>query len=153
MNENEHAVKIEFLVQIKIQKPVAEVFDAVIDPAKLCAYFTSSVTGPLAEGKIVNWQFSEFPDLDIPVTVLEVRPCELIHFEWPTNQEDYKTTVRMNFEVLAAQDTRVSVVESGWHETDKGWEDSYLNCYGWTHMLCCLKAYLEHGINLRAGSF
>jgi hypothetical protein len=22
---------------------------------------------------------------------------------------------------------------------------------GWTHFLCCLKAYLEYGINLRTG--
>ena len=30
---------------------------------------------------------------------------------------------------------------------------SYDNCYGWTQMLCALKAYLEYGINLRQGMF
>jgi uncharacterized protein YndB with AHSA1/START domain len=144
---------LEFRVELKIQKPVAEVFDAVVDPAKLCVYFTSESTGPLATGATVNWKFAEFPDLDIPVTVHEVRPNELIRFEWPTNQEDYNTTVTMTFEALAAEETLVSVAESGWRETDKGQRDSYLNCYGWTHMICCLKAYLEHGIDLRAGSF
>ncbi len=59
----------------------------------------------------------------------------------------------MTFESLSADETLVSIVESGWWDTEKGREDSYLNCYGWTHLACCLKAYLEHGINLRAGSF
>ena len=30
---------------------------------------------------------------------------------------------------------------------------SYGNCQGWMQMLCALKAYLEHGINLREGMF
>jgi len=146
-------MKIEFRLQLKIQKPVAAVFAAIVDPAKLSVYFTSSATGPLAEGKTVNWKFAEFPDMDIPVTVHQVKPNELIRFEWPTNQEDYNTSVTMTFESLSADETLVSIVESGWRDTEKGREDSYLNCYGWTHMACCLKAYLEHGINLRAGSF
>ena len=33
----------------------------------------------------------------------------------------------------------------------KGLKASYDNCGGWMHMSCCLKAYLEYGINLRAG--
>ncbi|ALO24786.1 hypothetical protein LEP1GSC137_2235 [Leptospira borgpetersenii str. Noumea 25] len=30
---------------------------------------------------------------------------------------------------------------------------SYMNCQGWMNMSCCLKAYLEYGINLRKGFF
>jgi hypothetical protein len=30
---------------------------------------------------------------------------------------------------------------------------SYGNCQGWMQMLCAMKAYLEHGINLREGMF
>jgi uncharacterized protein YndB with AHSA1/START domain len=146
-------VKIEFRVQLKIQKPVAEVFDAVVDPDKLNGYFTSRATGPLAAGKTVHWKFAEFPDLNIPVTVHEVKPNELIRFEWPTNAEDYNTSVTMTFEAISSNETLVAIAESGWRDTEKGREDSYLNCYGWTHMTCCLKAYLEHGINLRTGCF
>ena len=32
-----------------------------------------------------------------------------------------------------------------------GEETSYGNAGGWMHMMCSLKAYLEYGINLRAG--
>ena len=30
---------------------------------------------------------------------------------------------------------------------------SYRNCEGWSQMLSCMKAYLEHGINLREGYY
>ncbi|MBE8398177.1 ATPase, partial [Leptospira borgpetersenii serovar Hardjo-bovis] len=32
-------------------------------------------------------------------------------------------------------------------------DGSYMNCQGWMNMSCCLKAYLEYGINLRKGFF
>ena len=143
---------VEFRVQLKIQKPVAEVFEAVVDPDKLSGYFVGSASGPLETGKIVSWKFAEFPDLDIPVTVAEVRPNELIRFGWPTNSAEYNTTVTMTFESLGESETLISIHETGWRDDDKGREDSYCNCHGWMHMTCCMKAYLEYGINLRKGS-
>jgi uncharacterized protein YndB with AHSA1/START domain len=144
-------VELSFDVRIKIQKPVAEVFDAVVNPAKLTGYFVSSASGPLEEGKVVQWRFAEV-DLEFPVTVREVKPNELVCFEWASNEDDYNTTVTMSFEAIDAENTMVSIRESGWRETDKGLDGSYRNCQGWTHMGCCLKAYLDHGINLRKGS-
>jgi len=45
----------------------------------------------------------------------------------------------------------VQISESGWHSTPEDIKSSYGNAGGWMHMMCCLKAYLEYGINLRAG--
>ena len=59
------------------------------------------------------------------------------------------------------------VLHSGETETVKNelksWEDminssvelkaAFGNCEGWTGMLCALKVYLEHGINLREGTY
>ena len=45
----------------------------------------------------------------------------------------------------------VVIRESGWRTTEKGIESSYGNAGGWMHMMACMKAYLEYGINLRAG--
>ena len=39
--------------------------------------------------------------------------------------------------------------ESGWPPDDQGIQRCLEQMQGWVHMLCCLKAYLEHGINLR----
>ena len=38
---------LKFQVQLKIRKPAAEVFEAVVNPAKLSGYFIQTSTGPL----------------------------------------------------------------------------------------------------------
>ncbi|HTN59974.1 MAG TPA: ATPase, partial [Devosia sp.] len=35
----------------------------------------------------------------------------------------------------------------------KSLKASFGNCEGWTGMLCALKVYIEHGINLRDGFY
>lgn len=139
----------KFQVQLKILKPIAEVFDAVVDPQKLSGYFIAHSTGPLVEGTTVKWRFPEFPDA-IDVVVREVRKDQHIAFEWPA-PGGYSTRVEFHFLQLAARSTVVQISESGWPADDRGIEASYGNCGGWMHMLSCLKAYLEYGINLRAG--
>jgi uncharacterized protein YndB with AHSA1/START domain len=140
----------KFQVQLKILKPVAEVFDGVVNPKKLSGYFTRTASGPLAEGMTVQWSFPEFPT-EFPVKVRQVVKNERIVLEWASAEGGYNTKVEMVFKPLDGQATMVQISESGWRDTPKGIESSYGNCGGWMHMACCLKAYLEHGINLRAG--
>jgi uncharacterized protein YndB with AHSA1/START domain len=139
-----------FEVQLKIRKPVAEVFEAVVDPQRLSGYFTRTASGRLAEGMTVKWSFPEFPE-EFPVKVQEVVTNERIVLEWQAQEGGYDTRVEMLFKPLDGQATMVQIRESGWRDTPKGIESSYGNCGGWMHMACCLKAYLEYGINLRAG--
>jgi len=156
---------LKFQVQTKINKPRNEVFDAVYNPQKLSGYFTTGgASGPLVEGATVIWRFADFPG-DVPVSVKRVVPDELIVFEWDASDQDemehhqlpptldYKTRVEITFESLDAASTLVKISESGWKENQKGLNSSYGNCQGWMHMACCLKAYLEYGINLRKGFF
>lgn len=139
-----------FEVQLKIRKPVAEVFEAVVDPGKLSGYFTQTASGRLATGATVMWSFMEAPE-PFPVTAREVVPNERIAFEWASAEGGYNTAVEMLFKALDKGSTMVQIRESGWRDTPLGVKSSYDNCGGWMHMACCLKAYLEHGINLRAG--
>jgi uncharacterized protein YndB with AHSA1/START domain len=152
----ENAMDLRFKVHIKIQKPVSEVFDAVYNPKKLSSYFTTGgASGPLDEGKTVTWDFADFPGA-FPVYVRQVIPNQLIVFEWQaagSEKDPYNTKVEMRFEPLENNSTMVSITESGWKEDEKGLESSYGNCFGWSHMSCCLKAFVEYGINLRKGSF
>ncbi len=147
---------LRFKVHIKIQKPVSEVFDAVYNPKKLSSYFTTGgASSPLDEGKMVTWDFADFPGA-FPVYVKQVIPNQLIVFEWQaagSEKDPYNTKVEMRFEPLENNSTMVSITESGWKEDEKTLEKSYGNCFGWTHMSCCLKAFVEYGINLRKGSF
>lgn len=145
-------MQIGFQVSIRIQKPVAEVFEAVVNPQKLSGYFTKSASAPLKEGTQVYWTFPEFPD-EFPVMIREVVPTSLIRLEWEAMEGGYNTQVEMKFREIDSSTTLVTIAESGWRENDKGVKGSYLNCGGWMHMMCCLKAFLEYGINLRTGSF
>ena len=140
----------KFQVQLKIRKPVAEVFDAVVKPDKLSGYFVRTASAPLAEGTIVKWSFDEAPDL-FDVVVRQIVKNERIVFEWPTNEGGYNTRVEMAFKTLDDGSTLVQISESGWRPTPAGIKSSYDNAGGWMHMLVCLKGYLEYGINLRAG--
>lgn len=141
----------KFQVQTKVLKPVAEVFDAVINPKKLSGYFTRTAT-PMLEGGTAMWSFPELPG-EFPVKITRIIPSKLITFDWDTLEGDYQTHVEIEFEPYDAQSTIVKISESGWKPTQKGLDGSYLNCQGWTHMSLCMKAFLEYGINLRQGSF
>src|SRR5688500_10926501 len=143
-------MNLKFQVQLKIQKPVAEVFDGVVNLKKLSGYFVQKASGSIAEGATVKWKFPEF-DEEFDVAVRQVIANERIVLEWEAMERGYNTRVEMVFKPLDAKNTMVQISESGWRETEKGIESSYGNCGGWMHMLTCLKAYLEHGINLRAG--
>jgi len=51
--------------------------------------------------------------------------------------------------VLEDGATMLSISEEGWKTDAEGLKGSHDNCGGWTHMVMCLKAYIEHGIDLR----
>ena len=147
-------MELTFKVQTKIQKPVAEVFDAVYNPRKLSGYFaTGGASAPLDEGTTVMWGFAEPPVDPFPVKVKKVVKNELIAFEWEASEGGYDTRVEIRFEPIDKGSTLVSISESGWKETARGVEDSYKNCEGWSQMSASLKAFVEYGINLRKGYY
>ena len=157
---------LKFKVAARIAQPVEAVFEAVADPAKLSRYFTTGgAKGRLEAGATVTWDFADFPGA-FPVEVAEVEKNRRIVLRWEANegavsdgeaavmtQAGYKTTVTMTFEPLDDGRTLVTIAEEGWRETPGGLKASYGNCEGWTHMICALKANLEHGINLREGFY
>jgi uncharacterized protein YndB with AHSA1/START domain len=159
-------MELKFSVAARIARPVAEVFEAVADPAELSRYFTTGgAKGRLEPGATVYWDFHDFPGA-FPVWVVEVEPQRRIVLQWEANegapsdgeaavtaQAGYRTTVTMNFEALEDGRTLVTITEEGWRPTETGLKASYGNCQGWMQMLCALKAYKEHGINLREGMF
>jgi len=139
-----------FDVQIKIQKPLATVFEAVVDPKQLSRYFVQEASARPTSGSTVHWRFAEVPGA-FPVSFSEVVPNSRVAFTWDTD-EGYPTSVEFTFTEVTPDETRVKIHESGWRPDEAGIKASYGNCGGWMQMLCCLKAWLDFGINLRAGS-
>jgi uncharacterized protein YndB with AHSA1/START domain len=154
----EDEMELKFKVSGRIARPVTEVFEAVADPAKLSGYFTTGgAKGRLETGATVMWDFADFPGA-FPVKVVEVETPRRIVLLWEAADRDeagrpYDTTVTMSLDPLEDDRTLVTISEEGWRQTPDGLSNSYGNCGGWMQMLCALKAYVEHGINLREGMF
>ena len=158
---------LKFTVSARVARPVAQVFEAVADPAVLSEYFTTGgAQGRLETGATVTWDFADFPGA-FPVEVVEVVPNEKIVLRWDANENTpddveagvrddpgYQTIVTMVFKPLD-NDTRtlVQITEEGWRETEGGLRGSYGNCMGWSQMLAALKMWVEHRINLREGMY
>jgi uncharacterized protein YndB with AHSA1/START domain len=139
----------KFQVSLKIRKPVAEVYEAVVDPKKLSGYFVETSTAPLIQGTTVKWKFAEVPDA-FDVIVREAVPNSRVVLEW-AGGHTYNTTVEMDFKPIDEGNTTLQISEGGWRLEKEEIQLPCGNAGGWMHMLCSLKAYLEYGINLRAG--
>ena len=136
---------IKFSIKTRINKPIDEVFKAIVDPESLNSFFTSSTTGAIEEGEIISWYWgNEKTD----VTVLEVEPLRTITFRWEAYNVSYETLVEIDFQARD-DETIVTITESGWNESQEGLNSSYAHCSGWQHMLTCMKGWLEFGIDLR----
>jgi uncharacterized protein YndB with AHSA1/START domain len=159
-------MEFRFTVSGRIAKPVHEVFEAVADPGQLSHYFTTGgAKGRLETGATVEWDFHDYPGA-FPVHVIEVVPDEKIILEWQANEGEapnveggelveanYRTRVTMRFKGLDDGRTLVEITEEGWRENQGALSASYGNCQGWSQMLCALKVWIEHGINLREGMY
>ena len=147
---------LTFKVSGRIARPLHDVFEAVVDPDQLSRYFTTNgAKGRLETSATVVWDFADFPGA-FPVHVVEVDPDRRIVLRWQAADGDddpYETTVTIEFEALDDERTLVTIAEDGWRDTVRGQQASYDNCEGWTGMLCAMKVWLEHGINLRDGFY
>jgi uncharacterized protein YndB with AHSA1/START domain len=147
---------LKFKISGRIARPLHDVFEAVVDPDQLSDFFTTGgAKGRLETGATVTWDFADFPGA-FPVEVVEVETDRRIVLQWQATDspdDPYSTTVTMEFDALDDGRTLVTIAEDGWRDTAAGQEASYGNCEGWTGMLCALKVWLEHGINLRDGFY
>ena len=146
---------VRFHVSGRIARPVAEVFEAVVAPEQLSQYFTTGgAKGRLESGATVTWDFADFPGA-FPVEVVEVTAPSRIVLRWAAAGDgppDH-TTVTMEFTALPGDRTLVTIAEESWPDTESGRTAAFGNCEGWTGMLCALKVWIEHGINLRDGFY
>ena len=137
---------LEAKAELRIARPPTEVFEAIVDPEKMSRYFISSGSGRLETGKSVEWTWA---DVGARMTIKsgEVVSPQRISFRWPATGAE--TSVEIRLEPSAENATLVKVVERGWNPDAAGIASYAQQIGGWVHMLLCLKAFLEHGINLR----
>ncbi len=140
---------IQAKAQLIINKPINDVFNAIIDPTRLCQYFTSTVSAPLTEGASVTWTWKD-ANAEFIIDVQKIESNKRIVFKWPATGTD--SIVDIILEPLDENSTLIRVIETGWKLNMQGVEYTNQQTGGWMHMFLCLKAYLEYSINLRNGS-
>lgn len=139
--------KLTAKASIGIQKPVSEVFEAIINPEIMQNYFISKGTGVMEVDKEIFWSFPEF-DGSYPLTTKEIIPNERIVFVW-----DAKSVVTIELQKLSDNNTMIKVAEEGHADDEKGIKWAIGQTEGWANFLACMKAWLEYGIHLRKGAF
>jgi len=132
---------------LQIQKPIEEVFEGIVNPEIMTNYFISESSGRLESDKDVLWKFPEFPD-KYAVSVVKVKKNSSISFVW-----DPETVVNIQLESLEDKSTVVRVSENGKELNEENLKWLTNNSGGWANFLACMKAYLEHGIQLRKGAY
>jgi uncharacterized protein YndB with AHSA1/START domain len=132
--------------EMLIRRPVAEVFDAFVDPRKTSKFWFTSGSGRLEVGKRVQWRW-EMYDLNVDVDVKVLEPNRRIIVDWSSGEAP--TTIEWRFTPYSADTTFVSITNSGFTGDGQAVTKQALDSTeGFTFVLAGLKAYLEHGVQL-----
>jgi uncharacterized protein YndB with AHSA1/START domain len=132
--------------EMLIRKPIADVFEAFINPEITTKFWFTKSSGKLIAGKQVTWTW-EMYDVSTQVNVRELEHNRRILIEWPYG--DVPTTVEWIFTPYGDDATYVSITNSGFKgDGDQVVNDALDSKGGFTWVLAGLKAFLEHGIQL-----
>jgi uncharacterized protein YndB with AHSA1/START domain len=139
--EHPPSAKAEML----IRRPVAEVFDAFVNPAMTTKFWFTRSSGRLEAGEQVRWDW-EMYNASAQVSVRAVEQDRRILIEWSGYGG---TTVEWLFTSLADDTTFVSITHAGFSgDGDEVVRNALDSVGGFTLVLCGLKALLEHNVIL-----
>jgi uncharacterized protein YndB with AHSA1/START domain len=130
---------------ILIRRPVAEVFEAFINPAITSKFWFTRGSGRLEQGKEVQWDW-EMYHFSTQVSVKAIEEKKRILIEW----SGYGTTiVEWIFTAPSENTTFVSITNTGFSGNgDELVNQAISSTEGFTFVLSGLKAFLEHNIIL-----
>jgi len=129
-----------------IRRPVAEVFEAFINPAITSKFWFTRGSGRLEPGKQVQWEW-EMYDASTQVSVLVIEEHKRILVEWLGYGTP--TTVEWIFTARGDNATFVSITNTGFSGNgDEKVKQAISSTEGFTFVLSGLKALLEHNIIL-----
>jgi uncharacterized protein YndB with AHSA1/START domain len=134
--------------EMLIRRPVAEVFEAFVDPDVTKRFWFTKSTGRLQPGAHLTWTW-EMYDISIEVEVKEIDQNERILIEWGNYGE--MTSVEWIFTPYVNDTTYVTITNFGFNgDGDKVTKDALDSKGGFIWVLAGLKALMEHNIELNA---
>lgn len=129
-----------------IRKPVAEVFEAFINPDITTKFWFTKSSGKLEVGKQITWAW-EMYNATALVNVKEIEVNKRIAVEW--GDPGAMTELEWIFTPYENDFTFVSITNSGFQgDGDSVVAQALDSSSGFTIVLDGAKAWLEHGINL-----
>ncbi|MFS0674693.1 SRPBCC family protein [Ornithinibacillus sp. 179-J 7C1 HS] len=136
---------MEITTKMKISASANKIFEAIVDPVKIGNYWFSSSSDKWEEGKTITLRYDEYKAEGV-IQILNVITDREIVFSWGSESNE-ETIVTINFIESNPTSTIIEITESGFSEEDPEIESKMLGQKeGWVYMLCCLKGYVEHGI-------
>jgi len=127
-----------------IRRPVAEVFEAIVDPAITTKFWFTHGSGRLDSGKEVRWEWHMY-GVSTTAKVSEIVTNEKIVMRW----SDPPTTVVWNFTEMPDEATFLEVRNFGFAGTaDEQVKEAIGSTGGFTLVLAGAKAWLEQGLTL-----
>ena len=133
--------------EMLIRRPVAEVFEAFIDPAVTSKFWFTKGSERLDTGERIRWDWEMF-GVSAEVNVKAIEANKRILIEW-SSAGGNPTTVEWLFAPRADNTTFVTVTESGFSGSGDEIVRKALDSQGgFTFLMSGLKAYLEHKIAL-----
>jgi uncharacterized protein YndB with AHSA1/START domain len=129
-----------------IRKPLAQVYEAFIDPAVTSRFWFSRGSDRLDAGRPVQWVWEDY-GVTVDVDVRTLAPNERILIDWSAGGEP-ATMVEWTFRELP-DGTFVDVENRGFAGDDEAVVAQALDSVGgFTLLMAGAKAWLEHGIEL-----
>jgi uncharacterized protein YndB with AHSA1/START domain len=144
-------MKLKIEQNIHIAATPQKVYNGIILPEQMSNYFISESTGVMKEGETLTWKFPEF-DLTFPVRIGKMEENKYISFRWD-DFDGTETLVEIRITEKKPGLSFIEITESGREDNEAGITWLGRNSGGWGNFLASLKAWLEHGINLRKNAF
>jgi len=139
--------KIDVKVETHVARPVAAVFDAIVDPAKMAQYFISRGSARMTPNAKVQWEWTDV-GAKLEVQVVQVEANRRVMFVWHATGAPTKVTLALEPD---GDRTKITATETPFALNEQGAAAAMQQTQGWTDFCCCMKAYLQHGLNLRLG--
>ena len=147
-----------YAVYTHIDRPIEEVFQAVVKRDAFIKVFAESSSGDLEEGATVVWGMGASKCSVQVHKVIEnerieigFRPAEFaIPLLKQGDKRDYEAKLVFLFEVVEVGGTLVTLCEYGWQRDGRSILQSYGHCAGWQEMLDRLKVLMMYDIDIRS---
>jgi uncharacterized protein YndB with AHSA1/START domain len=132
--------------EMLIRRPVAEVFEAFVDPAITSRFWFSKGSGRLEAGQQVTWDW-EMYNFSVQVRVREIEENRRIVVEW--SAYGAPTTIEWVFTPLPDGTTFVSITNGDFSgDGDAVVKQALDSTEGFAFVLAGAKALLEHDVRL-----